>query len=63
MSGLQHEHAKFFNRIPLSVLDLAPIRQGANAGESLKESVELAQHIERLGFKRYWLEIVAELFD
>jgi len=44
-----------FNNIPLSVLDLAPINIGSNAGQSFKNSVELAQHIERLGFSRYWL--------
>ena len=52
---MQHEHAKVFNKIPLSVLDLATIRQGSNARESFKESVELAQHVEKLGFNRYWL--------
>ena len=44
-----------FNNIPLSVLDLAPINIGSNAGQSFKNSVELAQHVERLGFSRYWL--------
>lgn len=46
---------KKFNNIPLSVLDLAPIKQGSNAGESFKNSVELAKHVESLGFNRYWL--------
>lgn len=44
-----------FNNIPLSVLDLAPINVGSNAGQSFKNSVELAQHVEKLGFSRYWL--------
>ncbi|WP_226037762.1 LLM class flavin-dependent oxidoreductase [Aquibacillus saliphilus] len=44
-----------FNNIPLSVLDLAPINEGSNAGQSFKNSVELAQHVERLGFYRYWI--------
>lgn len=39
----------------LSVLDLAPIVQGGTAGQSLKNSRDLAQHAERLGFTRYWL--------
>ncbi len=38
-----------------SVLDLAPIPQGASAGESLRNSLDLAQHAERLGYTRYWL--------
>lgn len=44
-----------FNNIPLSVLDLAPINVGSHAGQSFKNSVELAQHVEKLGFNRYWL--------
>lgn len=46
---------KKFNGIPLSVLDLAGINQGSDARESFKESVRLAQHVEKLGFNRYWL--------
>ena len=46
---------KTFNHIPLSVLDLAPINEGSDAGQSFKNSVELAQHVEKLGFKRFWL--------
>jgi len=41
--------------VPLSVLDLSPIKQGSNAGEALRESAELARHCERLGYQRYWL--------
>ncbi|KAA0009665.1 LLM class flavin-dependent oxidoreductase [Billgrantia pellis] len=42
-------------RTPLSVLDLAPIRQGGTIADSFAESVALAQLTERLGFSRYWL--------
>ncbi len=38
-----------------SVLDLAPIPQGTTAGESLRNSLDLAQHAERWGYTRYWL--------
>ncbi|WP_047985765.1 LLM class flavin-dependent oxidoreductase [Ornithinibacillus californiensis] len=48
-------HAKTFKNIPLSVLDLAPITEGSNASQSFKNSVELAQHVEKWGFNRYWL--------
>jgi luciferase family oxidoreductase group 1 len=41
--------------IPFSVLDLAPIPQGATAGQALRNTLELAQHAERLGYRRYWL--------
>ncbi|MEC5424017.1 LLM class flavin-dependent oxidoreductase [Virgibacillus sp. C22-A2] len=46
---------KKFNNIPLSVLDLAPVNENSDPGQSFKKSVELAQHVERLGFHRYWL--------
>ncbi|WP_346797195.1 LLM class flavin-dependent oxidoreductase [Halomonas sp. Bachu 37] len=39
----------------LSVLDLAPIRQGGSAADTFRDTVSLAQLTERLGFTRYWL--------
>src|SRR5919106_696208 len=39
----------------LSVLDLAPIVEGQTAAHALKNSLELARHAERLGYRRYWL--------
>jgi len=41
--------------IPLSVLDLSPIIQGGDAGMALRNSLDLARHIEALGFVRYWM--------
>jgi luciferase family oxidoreductase group 1 len=41
--------------VPLSVLDLAPITRGSDAGEALKRSRELAQHAERWGYERFWM--------
>jgi len=41
--------------IPFSVLDLSPIAEGSAAPDALRNSLELAQHAERLGYKRYWL--------
>jgi luciferase family oxidoreductase group 1 len=38
-----------------SVLDLAPITQGTTAADALRNSLEYAQHAERLGFERFWL--------
>ncbi|WP_186578746.1 LLM class flavin-dependent oxidoreductase [Aquibacillus kalidii] len=46
---------KTFSNIPLSVLDLAPILEGSNPSQSFRNSVELAQQVEELGFHRYWL--------
>ena len=40
--------------IPLSVLDLVPVRAGSTAAESLREAVELARATERLEYRRYW---------
>src|SRR5581483_6301597 len=40
---------------PLSILDLAPIVEGSTAGEALRNSLDLAQHAERWGYKRFWL--------
>src|SRR5687768_4965018 len=40
--------------IPLSVLDLVPVRAGSTARDALSESVALAREAERLGYVRYW---------
>ena len=41
--------------IPLSILDLAPITQGADAATALRNSLDLAQHAERWGYTRFWV--------
>jgi luciferase family oxidoreductase group 1 len=41
--------------VPLSVLDLAPIVVGASAADAFRNTLDLARHAERWGFKRYWL--------
>jgi luciferase family oxidoreductase group 1 len=41
--------------IPFSVLDLSPITEGSYAAQSFRNTLDLAQHTERLGFQRYWL--------
>ena len=41
--------------IRFSVLDLAPITQGSDAATALRNTRDLAQHAERLGFYRYWI--------
>jgi luciferase family oxidoreductase group 1 len=40
---------------PLSVLDLAPIVEGADAAQAFRSSVDLARHAERWGYRRFWL--------
>ncbi|KLN46008.1 hypothetical protein AAY77_11750 [Providencia rettgeri] len=42
-------------KIPLSLLDLAPITQGATAKEAFSHSLDLAKLAEKLGYHRYWL--------
>ena len=39
----------------LSVLDLSPIPEGSDAGQSLRNSAGLARHVEGLGYKRFWM--------
>jgi luciferase family oxidoreductase group 1 len=41
--------------VPLSVLDLAPIVQGGDAAQAFRNTLDLARHAERLGYRRYWL--------
>ncbi|HEY2011343.1 MAG TPA: LLM class flavin-dependent oxidoreductase [Rhizomicrobium sp.] len=41
--------------VPLSILDLTPIKQGGSVAQTFRETVELAQAAEALGYKRYWL--------
>src|SRR5579862_172413 len=43
------------SRTPLSVLDLAHVRQGGDASEAFRNSLDLARHAERWGYKRFWL--------
>jgi luciferase family oxidoreductase group 1 len=38
-----------------SALDLAPIAEGSDASAALRNSLDLARHCERLGYRRYWL--------
>ena len=41
--------------LPLSILDLVPVTQGATPREALRKSLDLARHAERLGYRRYWV--------
>lgn len=47
--------SKQLNDIKFSVLDLAPVVEGGTVQESFKNTVELAQHTEQLGYHRFWL--------
>lgn len=41
--------------ITYSILDLAPIVRGSNAGQAFRNTLDLARHAERFGYTRFWL--------
>jgi luciferase family oxidoreductase group 1 len=41
--------------IPLSVLDLVPVRVGDTPADALRNTLDLARHAERWGYRRYWM--------
>ncbi len=44
-----------YKTIPFSVLDLVPVNQGSNHKEAMENSLALAVHTEKLGYKRFWI--------
>src|ERR1700689_369419 len=43
------------NSLVISVLDLVGMRAGESAGSAIARSVDLAQHVEGWGYRRFWL--------
>ena len=41
--------------VPFSILDLSPIVEGASAADALRSTLQLAQHAEPLGYRRFWI--------
>ena len=41
--------------VPISVLDLVPIREGGTASQAFRNALDLAQHAEAWGYRRYWV--------
>jgi luciferase family oxidoreductase group 1 len=41
--------------IPLSILDLVPVRLGDTPTDAFPKALDLAQHAERWGYRRYWV--------
>ena len=41
--------------LPVSVLDLVGMRTEESAGTAIARSVDLAQHVEQWGYRRFWL--------
>src|SRR3954449_8776255 len=46
---------KRFSELPISVLDLAPIREGGTPAQAFREAMDLARHVETWGYRRYWV--------
>jgi luciferase family oxidoreductase group 1 len=42
-------------RIPISILDLAPVKEGGTVSESFRETLDLARHAEEWNYRRFWL--------
>jgi luciferase family oxidoreductase group 1 len=41
--------------IPFSILDLSPVREGSTPSDALRHTGDLARHVERCGYRRFWL--------
>jgi alkanesulfonate monooxygenase SsuD/methylene tetrahydromethanopterin reductase-like flavin-dependent oxidoreductase (luciferase family) len=41
-------------RVPLGVLDLVPVSSGSTAASALRNTLDLVQSAEHLGYRRYW---------
>lgn len=49
------ESLKTLSSISFSVLDLAPIIEGGSPAASFENSLDLARHVEKWGYKRFWV--------
>jgi luciferase family oxidoreductase group 1 len=43
------------NRVPLSVLDLATVREGHGSADALRGTIEIAKTADELGYARFWV--------
>jgi luciferase family oxidoreductase group 1 len=41
--------------VPFSVLDLSPVVKGSTPAEAFRNTLDLARHVERAGYRRFWL--------
>ncbi|KIL49399.1 LLM class flavin-dependent oxidoreductase [Jeotgalibacillus soli] len=49
------DHVKQLSDTKFSVLDLSPIIVGATPSDAFKNTLDLAQHVEKMGYHRFWL--------
>ena len=43
------------SELAISALDLVALREDEAVGDAIARSVKLAQHVEQLGYRRFWL--------
>jgi luciferase family oxidoreductase group 1 len=55
MMSQENTNKKRLSDIPYSVLDLSPVIEGGTPSDSLRNTLDLAQHVEKWGYNRYWL--------
>ncbi|WP_095148831.1 LLM class flavin-dependent oxidoreductase [Pseudomonas sp. Irchel s3a18] len=46
---------KQLSEIKFSTLDLVPVRENGSPAQSLRNSLDLAQHVEKWGYNRFWV--------
>src|SRR3989344_485145 len=46
---------KSLSDVKFSTLDLVPVRANGSAAQSLRNSLDLAQHVEKFGYNRFWV--------
>ncbi|MFG6204463.1 LLM class flavin-dependent oxidoreductase [Pseudomonas retamae] len=46
---------KQLSDVKFSTLDLVPVRENGSPAQSLRNSLDLAQHAEKLGYTRFWV--------
>src|SRR6202162_3777605 len=51
----QRIHHYVGRMVPLSVLDLSPVPEGRSTAQALRNSIDLARHVEALGYRRFWM--------
>ena len=44
-----------FSAVKLSIIDQSPVSEGSTPADALRNTIELAQLADRLGYERYWI--------
>ncbi|WP_020575938.1 LLM class flavin-dependent oxidoreductase [Actinopolymorpha alba] len=44
-----------YARVPLSALELAPVGSGQSSADALRSTAAVAQRVEQLGYRRFWV--------